>query len=99
MTNLNTTFNIRSFYNFWIQDSPEYKNDKRSRATESLNDIHDSFDVYLSSLQKNIFVELLIYEKNRIWHPKLFNPTTLNSFQQSLNKNFIRFKLKNGRKN
>ena len=39
MKNLNTTFNIRSFYIFWIQDSPEYKNDKRFRATESLNDI------------------------------------------------------------
>ena len=93
MTNLNTTFNIRSFYNFWIQDSPEYKHDKRSRATESLNDILGVFDVYLSSLQKKIFVELLIYAKNGIWHPELFNPTTLNSFQESLDKIFIGFKL------
>ena len=77
---LNATFNIRSYYNFWIQDSPEYKDDERSRATESLNDILGLFDVPINS-SKNIFVELLIYAKIGIWHPELFNPTTLNSFQ------------------
>ena len=50
MTNINSTFNIRRFYNFWIQDNPEYKNDERSRVTEWLNDILGLFDVYLSSL-------------------------------------------------
>ena len=55
MTNVNTTFNIRSIHNFWMQDNPEYKNDKRSRATEWLNDILGLFDVYLSSLQKTCF--------------------------------------------
>ena len=64
MTNLNTTFNTRSFYNFWIQGSPEYKNDKRSKSTESLNDILGLFDVYLSSLQK-IYLFNFLYSNHR----------------------------------
>ena len=90
MKNLSTIFNIIGIYNFWIQEHPEYKNEKRSRVIEWLNDILDLFDIYLSSLQK-IF-ELLIYAKNGIWHPELFNPMTLDLFQQSLNQNLIGFK-------
>ena len=37
MTNLKSTFNIISIYNFWIQNYPEYKNDKKSTAIEWLN--------------------------------------------------------------
>ena len=44
MTNLNSTFNIISIYNFWIQNYPEYKNDQKSRAIEWLNDILGLFD-------------------------------------------------------
>ena len=48
--------------------------------------------IYLLVVQCTIF-ELLIYAKNGIWHPELFNPTTLHSFRQNLNQNFIGLKL------
>ena len=90
MTNLSTTFNIISIYNFWMQEYPEYRNEKRSRVKEWLYDILDLLEVYLSSLQK-IF-KPLIYAKNGIWYPELFNPITLDSFQKILNQHLIGFK-------
>ena len=61
LTDLNTTFNIINVYNFWIQDYPEYKSDKISRAKEWLNDILSLLDDYQLYLQK--MNELLIYAK------------------------------------
>ena len=90
-TNFNTTFNVISIHNFWIQDYPEYKNDKKSRAIEWLNDILGLFYKYLLYLQK-IF-ELLIYAKNGLWHPEFFDPSTFISYQQSLKQDFINFEL------
>ena len=76
MTNLNTTFNIISIYNFWIQDYPEYQNDKKSRAIEWLNHIVGLFDKYLLYLKK--LFELLIHAKNGLWHPECFDPLAFN---------------------
>ena len=91
LTDLNTTFNIISVYNFWIQDYPEYRNHKISRAKEWLDDILSLFDDYQLYLEK--ISELLIYAKNGIWHPELFDSIAINSFKQDLNQNLFGFKL------
>ena len=66
----NTTSNIISIYYFWIQDYPEYKSDKKSRAMEWLNDILGLFDEHLLYLQK-IF-ELLNCKKKWTLIPRIF---------------------------
>ena len=86
-----TTLDTISVYNFWIQDFPDLKNSKTTQMTEWLDDILEMFNFYFSTLQQ--ISELLTYAKNGLWHPEFFDPTTFNSYQQTLKRNFIDFEL------